>query len=82
MMLTENDQPYHVIKVADNGIGFQQEYAEKIFQMFSRLHSKAEYGGTGVGLGIVKKVMDNHEGFVRVKSELGDGATFMIYLPA
>ncbi len=80
--VNEKDQAYHVIKVKDNGIGFSQEYAEKIFQMFARLHGKNEYSGTGVGLSIVKKVVENHHGFIRVESEPGTGSTFRIYLPS
>jgi signal transduction histidine kinase len=72
---------YHLICVEDNGIGFAQEYAEKIFQMFTRLHGKAEYRGTGVGLSIVKKVVENHNGFVEAESVVNEGAVFKIYLP-
>lgn len=77
----ENSNQYHVITVKDNGIGFSEEYNEKIFQMFTRLHSGNQYSGTGVGLSIVKKVAENHSGFVRVNSKPGEGSTFALYLP-
>jgi PAS domain S-box-containing protein len=72
---------YHLIAVADNGIGFAQEYENKIFQMFARLHGKSEYSGTGVGLSIVKKIVENHDGFIEVQSSPGEGAAFNIFLP-
>jgi PAS domain S-box-containing protein len=80
-VVTEAESSYHVISIQDNGIGFEPEYADKIFQMFTRLHGKAEYSGTGVGLSIVKKVVDNHNGFIRVESVVGKGSVFKVYLP-
>ena len=77
----EGDQAYHVIEVKDNGIGFDQHYEEKIFQMFSRLHGKSEYSGTGVGLSIVKKLVENHNGYIQVESAPEQGANFKVYLP-
>jgi hypothetical protein len=79
--VTKNGQAYNQINVSDNGIGFEQEYADKIFFMFQRLHGKAEYSGTGIGLSIVKKVVENHQGFINVKSSPGEGSTFSVFLP-
>lgn len=77
----DNEISYQVITVRDNGIGFDQRHAEKIFQMFARLHGKQQYGGTGVGLSIVKKVVENHKGFIRAQSEVGKGSAFAVWLP-
>jgi light-regulated signal transduction histidine kinase (bacteriophytochrome) len=75
------DRQYVKIEVSDNGIGFEEEYAERIFQIFQRLHGKTEYAGSGIGLAICKKIMDNHEGYIFGKSDLGKGASFIIILP-
>ncbi len=72
---------YHKITVTDNGIGFEELYAEKIFQLFQRLHGKAEYPGSGIGLAICRKIADNHQGLIMAASEPGMGATFTIVLP-
>jgi light-regulated signal transduction histidine kinase (bacteriophytochrome) len=72
---------YHVISIRDNGIGFDQKDAERIFNVFTRLHGNAEYKGTGIGLSIVRKVIDNHNGFIYAESEAGQGATFHICFP-
>ncbi len=72
---------YHAIKIADNGIGFEQEYANKIFELFQRLHGKNEYSGTGIGLGIVKKTVTNHNGFIIAEGKPNIGSTFTIYIP-
>lgn len=77
----EEGRRYHLISIKDNGIGFEQEYAQKIFQMFARLHGKHEYSGTGVGLAIAKRVVDNHHGFIRAEGVPGKGAAFYVYLP-
>jgi two-component system, chemotaxis family, CheB/CheR fusion protein len=73
---------YCHISFADNGIGFDQQYSKRIFEVFEKLHSKDEYPGTGIGLAIVKKVVENHNGFINATSELNKGTIFDIYLPA
>ncbi len=69
------------LSISDNGIGFDSKYADKIFGVFQRLHTKEEFSGTGIGLAIVKKIVDNHNGIINAKSEFGKGATFNIYIP-
>lgn len=72
---------FHKIEITDNGIGFEQEYATKIFLLFNRLHNKGDYAGTGIGLAICKKIIDNHQGFIFAKGQLGIGSVFTIYIP-
>lgn len=72
---------YHKIEVADNGIGFDNEYKEKIFQVFQRLHGKDIFPGTGIGLAICKKIIDNHQGLISANGAIGEGALFTIYIP-
>lgn len=72
---------YCHISVSDNGIGFDQQYSAKIFDVFQRLHGKLEYAGTGIGLAIVKKIVENHNGFITASGEQNKGATFDIYIP-
>jgi PAS domain S-box-containing protein len=74
-------QKFAEIKFADNGIGFEPQFSEKIFQLFQRLHGKAEYAGTGIGLSIVKKIIEQHNGIITARAEDGMGATFAILLP-
>ncbi len=75
------NQTYHLVQISDNGIGFDQKYAERIFNIFERLHGKHQYKGSGVGLSIARKVVENHHGFITAFSTPGEGATFKIYLP-
>ncbi|GAB2606441.1 PAS domain-containing sensor histidine kinase [Spirosoma areae] len=69
------------LRVADEGIGFEESYRERIFELFHRLHGRSQYVGTGIGLAVVKKVVENHQGFITVHSQTGAGATFRVYLP-
>ncbi|TDQ32993.1 PAS domain S-box-containing protein [Zeaxanthinibacter enoshimensis] len=78
----EPDTTYCHLRVEDNGIGFDQTYANKIFELFQRLHAKDQYEGTGMGLAIVKKIVENHNGHITADGVLGVGATFNIYIPA
>ena len=74
-------ESYLNITFSDNGIGFDQKYSEKIFEIFQRLHGKNEYSGTGIGLSICKKIVENHHGFITATGEINEGAKFDIYLP-
>jgi signal transduction histidine kinase len=72
---------YTRIEVSDNGIGLDESYIDKIFVIFQRLHGRTQYEGTGIGLAIVKKIVEKHNGLIGVKSKEGEGATFTIVLP-
>jgi len=72
---------YHKISIADNGIGFDPQYKDKIFEVFQRLHGKKEYSGTGVGLAICKKIMHYHNGFITADGIPDNGAVFVILFP-
>jgi len=76
-----DDKTWFGIAVMDNGIGFSQEYAEKIFRPFVRLHGKSEYPGTGMGLAICKKITENHGGIIYAEGNENNGATFTLILP-
>jgi light-regulated signal transduction histidine kinase (bacteriophytochrome) len=78
----QQDKSFHLIEVQGNGIGFPQEDAKRIFNVFTRLHGNAEYRGTGVGLSIVQKVVQNHGGYIWANSSPGNGAMFNVLLPA
>ena len=72
---------YNVIHFEDNGIGFEPQFAEHIFNIFTKLHSASEYKGSGVGLALCKKIMQNHNGYITAVSELGKGTVISIYFP-
>lgn len=75
------EKKYFNIAVADNGIGFEQSYSKQIFTLFQRLHDKKSYTGTGIGLAICKKVVENHNGYIAATGEMNVGSTFNIYFP-
>lgn len=75
-------EDYCHISVSDNGIGFDSRYKDRIFEIFQRLHDKEDYEGTGLGLTIVRKIVENHNGVITAKGKIDKGATFDIYLPA
>lgn len=73
---------YYRIEFKDNGIGFKQEYADRIFNIFQRLHGKMEFAGTGIGLALCQKIVQNHHGKISAKGKPENGSTFIILLPA
>jgi signal transduction histidine kinase/CHASE3 domain sensor protein len=79
--ITDSRKKYYKISISDNGMGFDQQYAEKIFILFYRLHHTTEYVGTGIGLSICKKIAENHNGFIVAEGKPDFGATFFVYLP-
>ena len=72
---------YLKIVFSDNGIGFESDYSEKIFTIFQRLNTRQKFTGTGIGLAMCKKIVDNHQGYIKASGEADKGATFTIYLP-
>jgi PAS domain S-box-containing protein len=73
--------PYHKITISDNGIGFDPQFSERIFQVFQRLHVRNQFEGTGIGLAICKKIMDNHKGMISAEGKPDEGATFTLLFP-
>ncbi len=72
---------YHEISVSDNGIGFDPQFAEKIFEIFKRLDSQSAVDGTGIGLAICKRIVQHQKGFIKAEGRPGEGASFRVYLP-
>jgi PAS domain S-box-containing protein len=72
---------YHKVQITDNGIGFENEYAQRIFQVFQRLHGKSEYPGSGIGLAICKKILEHHHGLIYAESIPDKGARFTFIIP-
>ncbi len=77
----EDGREYVDVLVEDNGIGFEDQYRERIFQMFQRLHGRDEYEGTGVGLAVCRKIVERHSGSITARGVVGQGATFIVSLP-
>ncbi|WP_428658068.1 ATP-binding protein [Runella sp.] len=84
-VITEDNQllnrPFHKISFIDNGVGFDNQYASQIFDVFKRVHNASQYQGTGIGLAICKKIMQNHNGFIDATSEKNIGTTINLYFP-
>jgi len=78
----DSSQKFYSIQFADNGIGFEQQYASQIFSIFQRLHGRQQYEGTGIGLALCLKIVQNHHGNMRAFSDEGKGAVFSMLLPA
>jgi signal transduction histidine kinase len=78
----DKDKKYWHITVADNGTGFDPKFNDQIFGLFQRLHGRRDYEGTGIGLAIAKKVVENHNGFITAEGRENEGASIHIYLPA
>lgn len=79
---SDQGSEYIVVSISDNGIGFDQKYAERIFEIFQKLHSQDEYPGSGIGLSLCKKIVEDHGGWVSVTSQPQVGSTFSVFLPA
>jgi len=79
--VVQNHRPMAMLVFTDNGIGFEPAHAERIFVMFEKLHPKSQYHGSGMGLAIVKKIVEAHDGFVQAKGQPGKGTTIECYLP-
>jgi signal transduction histidine kinase len=77
----ESRDAYCKILIQDNGIGFDQKYAEEIFGMFKRLHHNTEFQGTGIGLALCKKIVEQHKGYISARSKINEGSTFIVSLP-
>lgn len=77
----DRSKAFSKIQVADNGIGFESHFKNQIFSIFQRLHSREKYAGTGIGLALCRKIVENHGGVIDVESQVGKGTTFILFLP-
>lgn len=79
--ITDTHKKYYRISISDNGMGFDQQFSEKIFLLFSRLHQRGDFPGSGIGLSICKKIVENHDGYIIAEGRPGNGASFIVFLP-
>jgi light-regulated signal transduction histidine kinase (bacteriophytochrome) len=79
--IKDTNNKYCRIFIEDNGIGFDQKYAEEIFGMFKRLHHNTEFEGTGIGLALCKKIVEQHKGYISARSKVNEGSTFIVSIP-
>jgi signal transduction histidine kinase len=79
--LLDDTLVYCEIDIKDNGVGFEQQYADQVFVLFNRLHGRKEFTGTGIGLALCKSIVINHHGDISAESALNEGALFKIILP-
>lgn len=77
----DHNKKFHKITIRDNGVGFDEQFSEKIFEIFQRLHGVSQYKGSGIGLAICKRIVYNHHGYITATGKVGEGAQFTIYLP-
>lgn len=80
-ILEQSVSKFHKITFTDNGMGFDPQFKQTIFILFQRLHSKTDYPGTGIGLAICKKIVENHKGHIIADSTIGEGSSFTVFLP-
>ncbi len=77
----QTDEEQCLLTVEDNGIGFDEKYLDRIFTVFQRLHGRGQYEGTGIGLAVVRKIVERHGGTITAQSAVGEGARFLVTLP-
>ena len=79
--IADDSRAWCCLRHSDQGIGFEAQYAERVFSLFQRLHGRDEYSGTGIGLALCRKIVERHGGTITAQSALGEGAVFTVYLP-
>jgi light-regulated signal transduction histidine kinase (bacteriophytochrome) len=79
--MVEKNRRYYELIVHDHGIGFEQKFENQIFQLFKKLHNRTEYPGSGIGLTLCKKIVENHKGFIIARGKPNEGSSFYCYFP-